>query len=46
MTYNDRLIGVVVSVFHHEVVGSIPGTSTILNVDWSGTGLTQPREDN
>ena len=30
---------------NQEVAGSIPGTSTILKVDWEWNGI-QPREDN
>ena len=29
----DRLIGLGVTEFDHEIAGSIPDTSTILNVD-------------
>ena len=45
----ERLVGLVVSMFttDHEVVGSLPGISTNFKM-WikSGTGSTQPREDN
>ena len=30
----------------HEVAGSIPGISTILNIARPGTKFTQPHEDN